>query len=284
MAIKERKRVRNVRRSRPDATVYTQAKPFNRQKLLLRLATVVAVVLALVFGMSIFFKVQVVNVSGASLYTEYDIFEASGIRKGDSLLGLSKARISGKIHELDYVDDIRIRVRLPGTVEIEITEMEVVYEIFDAAGQPWYISSQGKVLGQQTSLPATQILGVLLTAPVQGELAAAQEPVPSETTDGAATVQIPASEQLAAALSMAQYLEGCGVLGEAISLDVSNMSDLRINYSDRYQFLLGDSSQLGVKIAQCVEAAKQVSSYKNGTIDASFTLRPEVIFTPAEES
>ena len=33
--------------------VYTQPKPFNRNRFLLRMATVVAVVLALVFGMSI---------------------------------------------------------------------------------------------------------------------------------------------------------------------------------------------------------------------------------------
>ncbi len=283
MGTRERKRVRTSGRPRPDATVYTPAKPFNRQKLLLRIATVVAVVLALVFGMSIFFKVQTVNVSGASLYTEYDIYKASGISKGDSLLGLSKARISGKIHELDYVDDIRIRIRLPGTVEIEITELEVVYEIQDAAGNTWYISSQGKVLGQETDLPATKILGVYLADPVQGESAVAQEPQVTEDAGETDAVRISGAEQLQTALTVAKCLEGCGVLGEAISMDVSDLFDLKLQYSDRYELLLGDSSGLENKIAQCVEAVKQVGSYKNGTIDASFTLRPEVIFTPVEE-
>jgi len=48
---------------------YTPAKPFNRNRFLLHLATVIAVVLALVLGMSIFFKAKQVLVSGAEKYT-----------------------------------------------------------------------------------------------------------------------------------------------------------------------------------------------------------------------
>ena len=48
----------------PDV-VYTPAKPFSRDRFLVRLATVVAVVVALMFGISIFFRVEHVTVSGA---------------------------------------------------------------------------------------------------------------------------------------------------------------------------------------------------------------------------
>ena len=44
--------------------VYTAPEPFSRKRFLLRLLTVVAVVLALTFGMSIFFKVENVAVTG----------------------------------------------------------------------------------------------------------------------------------------------------------------------------------------------------------------------------
>jgi len=92
---------RRVRREEKPAkkqavdVVYTQPKPFSRAKLMLRLGTIVAVVLALVLGMSIFFKVAHVEVAGVSNYTEWDILQAAGIQEGENLLTLNKAAVSG---------------------------------------------------------------------------------------------------------------------------------------------------------------------------------------------
>ena len=53
-------------RSQQDVT-YTPGKAFNRMQLLLRLVTVVAVVLALMFCLSIFFKVASDDENGAKI-------------------------------------------------------------------------------------------------------------------------------------------------------------------------------------------------------------------------
>ena len=53
--------------------VYMPPKPFMRNRLLLRLATVVAIVLALVLAMSVFFRVEHIQVSGMDQYTAWDI-------------------------------------------------------------------------------------------------------------------------------------------------------------------------------------------------------------------
>ena len=64
-ATKQTKRQRKPSPKRPTAdVVYTQPGPFNIERFLLHLATAVAVVLALLFGMSIFFKVDTVTVTG----------------------------------------------------------------------------------------------------------------------------------------------------------------------------------------------------------------------------
>ena len=55
-------------RSADREVVYTQPAPLQRNHFLLRLATVVAVVLALTFGMAIFFKVGPVTVAGTDKY------------------------------------------------------------------------------------------------------------------------------------------------------------------------------------------------------------------------
>ena len=75
--------------------VYLPPKPFSRNRLLLRLATVVAVVLALVLGISVFFKVETVMVHGTNKYSANDILEASGIEVGDNLLTFSRAKAGG---------------------------------------------------------------------------------------------------------------------------------------------------------------------------------------------
>ena len=72
------RRVAAPKKPTPDV-VYTQPDPFNRNRFILRLVTVVAVVLALIFGMSIFFKVKTVTVAGTNKYTAWDVREASGI-------------------------------------------------------------------------------------------------------------------------------------------------------------------------------------------------------------
>ena len=68
-------------------------KPFNRKKLTLQLLTVAAVVLAIAIGISIFFKVDTVSISGLDKYSYDTVREAAGILDGDSLLFFSRAEV-----------------------------------------------------------------------------------------------------------------------------------------------------------------------------------------------
>lgn len=272
--------------------VYTQPGPFNRNRFLLRLITVVAVVLALVFGMSIFFKVDEnkITVSGANKYTAWQIREASGIRNGENLLGLSDARISNKIQAaLPYVKDVRVGVKLPDTVLIEVVEMEVVYAIEDAVGTWWLISSDGTIVertGSGATGEHTKIIGVKLDSPVAGEKAEAMEETISETTaDGNILVtDVHNKERLDAAISILQYMESSGIIGQAASVDVTNVFELEFWYGDRFQVKLGDTTQLSFKIRSAKSAIDQMGAYQSGILDASFILRPdEVIHTSFDQ-
>ena len=85
--------VRRERKLRDSDVVYTPPKPFKRGRFLLHLITVAAVVLAIVMGMSIFFKVETVKVSGCNKYTPWDVSEASGVEIGSNLMTISRAQI-----------------------------------------------------------------------------------------------------------------------------------------------------------------------------------------------
>lgn len=285
-AVKSRKRP--AQQPKPEAVptpdvVYTPAKPFSRSGFLLRLATAVAVVVALIFGISLFFKVDVVTVSGAEKYTPYMIQEASGIKNGDNLLTLDKVRASGKIiAALPYVESVRIGIQLPNTVNIEITEMDVVYAVKDSGGIWWLINADGRVVINADSATAgshTSILGVTLQSPVGGQQAAAADVEVS--VDNQAGQTLPGGPRLSAALSILQYLEDNSFIGTIASVDVTDLSNIRIWYGQQYEVLLGDTTQLGYKI-QCMKSAiDQLEDYQEGILDVSFTTYPdEIPFRP----
>ena len=259
-----------------NAIIYTQPKPFERRKFLLRMATVAAVVLALVLGMSIFFKVANVTVSGSDKYTPWDVREASGIRDGENLLTLNKAKIGGKIRtKLPYVKTVRIGVKLPDTVKIEIQEMDVVYAIADSEDGWWLMDATGKLVEAVSASDAkshTLIHGVRLQSPTVGAQAVAMEAVP-ETNEAGETLPVTVleSERLRAAIAILQCLEENGVIGQAASLNVSDMTMLELWYEDHYQVLLGDSENLSRKIESMVKAIDQQKDYQRGILDVSFT-------------
>lgn len=267
--------------SAPDV-VYTPAKPFNRSRLLLRLATVAAVVIALVFGISIFFKVDTITVSGAEKYTAWMVAEASGIQEGDNLLTLDKVRASGKITAaLPYVKSVRIAIELPGTVHIEIEELEVVYSIRDEAANWWLITSDGRVVTRADSATAggyPNILGVQLSNPADGE-----QSVAAESTDGENPnpETVTGADRLRTVLSILQYLEENTIIGQVASVDVTDLGDIELWYGQQYQVVLGNATELGYKISCMKSAIDELEDYHSGILDVSFTTRPDdVVYTP----
>ncbi len=78
---------RVVRPPREDVpeVVYSMPKPVRKGQFLLRLVTVVAVVMAAVLALSVFFRVDTVQVSGMEKYTPWMIREASNIGPAEIL-------------------------------------------------------------------------------------------------------------------------------------------------------------------------------------------------------
>ena len=140
----ERKRRREEKRPTP-VVVYTQPLPFNSSRLLVQLLTVTAVVVALIMGLSVFFKVENVVVHGANVYSAWAIQEASGISEGDNLLTFSRARANGQIQaKLPYVEKSRIGIKLPNTVNIYIEETAVTYAIQTEDGIWWLMKGSSR--------------------------------------------------------------------------------------------------------------------------------------------
>ena len=271
------------------AVIYTQPQQFNRSRLVIQLTTVLAVVLALVMGLSVFFKVKTITVIGAETYSAWAVREASGISEGDNLLTFSKIRAGGQIKaNLPYVKTVRIGIKLPDTVNIMIEEEDVVYSIKASDGTWWLITSGGRVVEPTTGAAATgytQVLGVTLESPVAQEMAIAQEDVPTETDEFGELIPltVTGAQRLNAALQILKALEANDIVGEAASVDVSRLQDIILWYGTRYQVNLGDSTRLEYKIDCMNDVVLQMSDYQSGILDISFNhWANKVGYTPFE--
>ena len=302
--------VRRERKLRDSDVVYTPPKPFKRGRFLLHLVTVAAVVLAIVMGMSIFFKVETVKVSGCNKYTPWDVSEASGVEIGSNLMTVSRAQISGNIiSNLPYVDTVRVGIILPDTVNIEITELDVVYSIQDAAGNWWLMNADGKIVEGVDTVSAkgyTQVLGVRLESPSVGQQAVAQEeelttiPLvdpetetdqPEETTESnqetldettpTIAVGVTGAERLNTVMMVLKELSNNSITGQIDSVDVTSLSSVELWYDERFQVNLGDTNRLDYKIGALKATVSRMETYESGELDISFTNWPDKVgYTP----
>lgn len=286
-AAEEARRKKRAAQLNTPAIVYTQPRAFNSSRLAVQLITILAVVLALVLGMSVFFKVKTITVSGANVYSPWTILETSGIKEGDNLLTFGRTKASGQIiANLPYVKSARIGIKLPDTVNIEIEEASVVYAIQDEDSVWWLINSDGRIVQQTNTANArnyTKVLGVTLSGPQPGEQSLATEPLPTETNEAGEYLPVPVTgaSQLNAALHILQALENNDIVGSAASVDVTRLNDIILWYGTQYQVNLGGTDNMDYKIACMTDAILQMSGYQTGILDVSFsTMTDKVIFTP----
>ena len=286
-AAQKKKAAPKQRRLRDSDVVYTPPKPFRRTRFFLRLATVAAIVAAMLLGMSIFFKVDRITVSGCVKYSAWEVSEAAGVEEGANLLTVSRAQVGGNIiSRLPYVDTVRVGINLPDTVNIVITELDVVYSIEDSEGVWWLMNDQGKIVEQTNAVTAksyTQVLGVKITPPQVGQQATAQEPVAEtvtlETVEGetaAPTVEVTVpvgvtqAERLRTALIVLQQLSQHSISGLVDSVDMTSLTEIEMWYDERFQINLGDTGQLEYKLTALQAAINQMESYESGHLDLSF--------------
>ena len=274
------------------AVTYTQPAPFNLNKLLLQLAVVIAVVLAVVIGLSVFFEVDRVVVYGNEAYSAWTIQEASGIEGGENLLSFGRTRACGKIiTALPYVKNVRIGIKLPDTVNIYVEEFDVSYAIEDASKGWWLMTSGGKIAEQIDKAKAnsyTRITGVQVVGPVVGEQAVALEIFEPEATEATASTEVTApvvvvtaNDRLQAALLILKTLEANDIVGEVATVDVSSLFNLELQYGQRYQVKLGDTSEMDRKISEMKMAVAQLNDYQSGILDVSYVTWPDgPFYTP----
>ena len=144
---------------------------------LYKLLTLVVVCAAAVLALTLFFKVESVEVTGNSRYSAQEIQDACGVQLGDNLYLLSKPDMVQRLHQrLPYIDEVRITRSLPNTLRVQVTEFSTVYAV-EQEGTVWLLTSGGKIVETAAERGDTPLIdGCELLAPsLSGDVSFALE-------------------------------------------------------------------------------------------------------------
>lgn len=224
-----------------------------------KLLTMAAVILAVVFCIGIFFRVGSVTVTGSARYSTEEVIAASGIEAGENLLLISKSETSGKIlARLPYIIRVQVHRQLPNQVNLEVTECTAAAVVEDDYGEHWLISKEGRVLEQISSEQAADY------PLVTGFSAAAQQIGGMLVTEPAS-----AAETVSAVLAA---LESSSAASHIVSIDVSKSYSIRMIYDALYEIDLGGTDELEYKFSyleQMLQILAERDPEAGGRIDLS---------------
>ena len=242
-----------------------------------RILIMAAIAAAFVLSMVIFFRVRDIQVVGGTYYTADEITAACGVAKGDNLLSISRAKVSGNIlAELPYVRSVQVTRRLPDTLELTVTEYEVTYAVRDTAEGWWLVTSDGKVteaIDAKEAKSHIQISGFAIISPVVGQ---------QLTIAAEAGQEVASQGQLDGMTSLLQELEAADLTKQVVSVEIPASYELAFWYGDQYYVKLGNKDNLSYKLEYLKEVLKNLDDYQSGTIDLSFSEGSEARFTPSK--
>ena len=280
---KQQRVIRPPREEVPRVT-YMPPRPMRRASFAWRMVSMAAVVAAVFLGLTVFFRVDTITVAGTDKYTPWMIREAAGVETGDALLSISEARVASRIvSKLPYIDEVKVGVRLPGTVEIQVKELQVTYSIADESGNWWLISADGRAVEpvtKETAMGYTTVVGLTICAPQPG---ASVQAVPGYYIDPGDGETIPyqqneADKQLADLVTLLTALEQHRIIGQITRIDVTDPGNIRLEYPHLLTVRLGKPDRIDYKIALMAGAVEQLERNQSGELDLTFEYAEKAYF------
>ena len=217
----------------------------------------VVVVVAAIFVMSVFFRVEVIEVVGNSHYTAEEIIRAVDIEEGDNLFFFDRfAAVGRAFSKLPYIETVTVERSLPNKVVITVEETTALAYL-QLGEEKWTLDHNCKVLGKAAEGEEESLLPIVGMHP--GTLMIGE---PLETADGDETIVAYIAEVL-------YQLEERGLYRQVGRVDFSNPRRVTFTYADKYTVVLGDSSNVEYKFGMLVSAMSQLLDGDVGIINVS---------------
>ena len=208
-----------------------------RFSFLYKLLSILVICAAIIAALTLFFRVESVEVAGQQRYTAEEIRAAAGVEQGDNLFLLNKYDVARAITEkLPYIEEIRINRRLPATLCVEVKECAKPLALVQD-GSAWLISTKGKIVEQVEAEEAVNygvISGCGLMTPAVG------------TQIALATEYTAQQESL---LDLLAALKDAGMLEKVDGIRLDDLSTLYLNYDGRFTVKLPYSADYVFKLS-----------------------------------
>ena len=212
-----------------------QRKPMSKaaRRFLLVFTLLCMVAVTAVMCVFLVFKVRTIQVTGDLVYEESAILDVCGYQVGDNLALLTTAEQEVALEsQLPYIEEAQVIRHFPNTLEIHVTAAQKAACV--QSGSQWFnVSYSGKIL-ESVAAPedgVLQVTGLTLTDPAPGAQLQAQDEDYQSAYD-----------------TIFAVLEQRGAAGDFVSLDLTDLYNITMNYQDRIQFQLGSTVELAYKI------------------------------------
>ncbi len=143
-----------------------------RKALSIAFVVILALIMLAVLCLTVFFKIDTINITGNSKYTQEQILAVLPIQKDDSLFVANITDAEEHLEQgLPYIYSVEIKKRLPSTINVTIQETTTVYGVENNDKSYTLLDSDLKVLQASASeLPKNAILisKLSIASPVEG--------------------------------------------------------------------------------------------------------------------
>ena len=235
---------------------------------LLRPLSLLLAAVAVVAALTLFFKVEEIQVIGTSRYQADEIIAASGVETGDNLILLNRYQVSQRIYtNLPYITDVSPKLKFPSTLVIEVTETRPAAAL-EGAGAWWLLSSSGKILDMIDAPAAADYLTVSGVQAVEPSVSGYLK-LPEESPMTA--------ERLCELLDA---MEKRSMLARADSVDFNDPKILVLNYDGRFRVEMYYSADLGFKLDCLLGALEKLEPNETGTIRMTMSDDNQVNYIP----
>ncbi|MCL2083044.1 MAG: FtsQ-type POTRA domain-containing protein [Oscillospiraceae bacterium] len=221
---------------------------------------------------SLFFKIKTIRIDGLTSYDAAEVEKNMGFAIDDNIFLINKTMAARNLMaKYPYIESLRIKRDLPGTVSVMVTQAEALGMI-EYQGAYWLISERGVLLESVPLSPrpeACLIKGIDLQEAVLG------------TSIHLEKKDVRKKELL---LELIGLLNNLGAMGEIAMIDVSLVSSIAFRYQNRFDIELGFPERLDHKIEFMIAAIERLDEQlpgAKGKLDLSgANERERVEFTP----
>ena len=217
----------------------------------------VVVIVVAVLVLSLFFRVEDIQVEGNTHYTDEEIIRAIDIEEGDNLFFFDRfAAISRVFSKLPYIEEVSLKRALPNRITIEVVESKALAYLI-LGDEEWTMDRNGKILGKAAEGETEQLVPIVNFNP--GTLFIGEKLTAANGDEG----------EVEYLIEILQQIEGRDMVSQILRVDFENPASPEIAYAGKYTIVLGRHAQVDKKFSMLSGVLQTLKDGDIGIIDLS---------------